>query len=164
MYMLKTIKQLKLMMKIMVPHYQRILLKFSKTNVLDDTSSGTDSEDKDNIVKLMHSENETIKENIAGKVNQAFEQVQNNYGSNGFDPKLMLGIIQKRIPDHDLNGDDLDENQFMEYFESSRSKSRPPLKTNKKYKSFQVDKIINDHKDRLLVPGKNEDEKYEDSY
>ena len=76
-HILKTIKQLKLMMKVMVPHYQRILLKFSKTNVLDDTSSGTDSEDKDNIVKLLHSKNQKVQENIAGKVSQAFEHVQN---------------------------------------------------------------------------------------
>ena len=61
-----------------------MLLRFSKTNVLDDTSSATEDEARRNIVKLMSHEadNEEIKEKTLIKVNQAFDRIKNGSFSN----------------------------------------------------------------------------------
>ena len=60
-----------------------MLLRFSKTNVLDETSSSTEDEDRNNIVKLMNSKyDEEIKETTLTKINQAFDGVKNNFFSN----------------------------------------------------------------------------------
>ena len=81
----------------MIPKKQRMLLRFSKTNVLDDTSSATEDEARRNIVKLINSKNdEKIREKTLIRINQAFDRIKNGPFSNQ-DKKVILQLCIKEI-------------------------------------------------------------------
>ena len=84
-----------------------------------------------------------------------------NYGKNEIDPKLMLGIVQKRVPDHDLKKEVLLEEKFMDYFENSEPESQQ--RSNQSLTSFQVEKVSIDEHNRSAQSRKYEDEKKDDS-
>ena len=87
---MRTLKYLKDIVKVIIPKKQRMLLRFSKTNVLDDTSSATEDEARRNIVKLMNpKEDEKAKDRIFIKINQAFNRIKNGTFSNR-DKKVIL--------------------------------------------------------------------------
>lgn len=60
----------------MVPKKHRILLRFAKKNVLDDTSSGTEDESLWNIVKLTNNSNEVIRNKTHARINKAFNSMK----------------------------------------------------------------------------------------
>jgi hypothetical protein len=64
------------MMKLMVPKKHRVLLRFAKKNVLDDTSSGTEDESLMNIVKLANCKNEVIRNKTHARINKAFYEMK----------------------------------------------------------------------------------------
>jgi hypothetical protein len=64
------------MMKLMVPKKHRVLLRFAKKNVLDDTSSGTEDESLKNIVKLTKNKNKLIRNKIHARIDKAFHEME----------------------------------------------------------------------------------------
>lgn len=96
--LLKTIRELKLMMKILIPEHQRLLIKYNKTNLLDETSSGSDAESKINPVILSQSNNTETYDTIKDRINDAFDLVEKNQAdSNNF--KVMMALIKKDLSD-----------------------------------------------------------------
>ena len=59
-----------------VPRKHRVLLRFAKNNVLDDTSSGTEDEGRRNIVKILSSSDKEQRERMQIRVDKAFKEIQ----------------------------------------------------------------------------------------
>lgn len=60
-----------------MPKKHRVLLRFSKNNVLDDTSSGTEDEGRRNIVKLLNDKYDAnVKERMNKKVRMVLKKMR----------------------------------------------------------------------------------------
>lgn len=63
-------------MKIFIPSKYRTLVRFTKANVLDDSSSGTDDESKRNVVKLINDRQQNLKRRARYKIEKAFKEIR----------------------------------------------------------------------------------------
>jgi len=69
-------RYMKSLMKIFIPSKYRTLVRFTKANVLDDSSSGTDDESKRNVVKLINDRQQNLKRRARYKIEKAFKEIR----------------------------------------------------------------------------------------
>eukprot|EP00347_Sterkiella_histriomuscorum_P010637 403375507 len=100
--LLKSIRQLRLLSKILLPQRNRLLLKFSKQTVIDSGSSSSDSDyHKNDVMKQLDNKNNFIKLSAAVKIKKTLDYYKTNKMDEN-DKILLKGIFIKKAKDfHD---------------------------------------------------------------
>lgn len=100
MKLIRSIRKLRLLSKIMLTHRGRMLLRFSRTNLIESSNSSSDSDDnKYDPVKLLEDKNNLVKLSAAVKVQKCLNDLVHNQMDED-EKNLVRGIFFRKPQDY----------------------------------------------------------------
>lgn len=102
--LIKSIRKLKMLTKILIPQRSRLLLKFSKNNLIETSNSSTDSDDnKQDTVKLLNGKNNLVKLSEIARITKSLSYYKYNEMDDN-DKIFLSGVFVRKPKDfHETN-------------------------------------------------------------
>eukprot|EP00347_Sterkiella_histriomuscorum_P002468 403368032 len=142
--LLKNLRKFKLIQQAMLNQKNRMLLKFQRFNLIETSSSSSDSDDnKMETLSLMENKNPLIRLVMYGKLKKMLNQIKGKK-LQPIEMNLIRGVFQRRLRDYEVNQNEAQENKILLQKVQSNLFSHPQLTKNDSIPLSQL------YKERIL--------------